>query len=193
MRASSQCLSILTPLDARRRLLLLLRSHENECRIRMRYRPSTLLRLETISPAEHHRNRRTGNFCAKTARLPRDPTQQSATRVYLSIPPVKRNLVLTSHIKRRVVRKSAWHPAKARLLLRLLLRSVVHRTGQSARNRKLWTLALLPSHEVMASNCRRCQKQRRRALEASWARRTSHPAWCRQSITTTRNTSLTGR
>jgi hypothetical protein len=197
MRAFSQCLSILTPLDARRRLLplllLLLRSHENECRIRMRYRLSTRLHLETTSPAEHHRNRHTGNYCARTVRLPRGRTQQSAIRVCLSTLPVKRNLVLTSHIKRRVARKSAWHPAKPRRLQLPLLQLVVRRTGRNARNRKLWTPALLPSHGAMASNYRRCPKRRRLALKATWPRRTSLLAWCRQSTTTTRNTSLTER
>lgn len=134
MRASSRCLSIPTPLDARR---LLLRSHENEYRIRTRYRPSTLLHLETISPVEHPRNLRTGNCCARTARLPRDLTQLSAKRFCLPTPPARRNLVPISHIKRRVARKSAWHPARAHRLLRRLLQSAVHRTGQNARNRKL--------------------------------------------------------
>jgi len=98
MRASSQCLSIPIPLDARRRLL---QSHENECRTRTRYRQSTLLHLETILPAELPRNRRIGNYCAKTARLPQDRTRQSANRVFLLQNPVP--ILLT---KRKVARPS---------------------------------------------------------------------------------------
>jgi hypothetical protein len=174
-RASSQWLSIPTPLDVRPS------SHGRECHKRMKCRQSILHHHETTLQAGLPL-RRIEMSCVTTDRLLQDQRPRSANQVLRLSLRVSQKPVHISLIRRRVAHPCALPLARALLPRLLLLQSVVRRRGRNVRKCQRSIPALSRLDGVRASSYKKFPRRRRLAPEVIWARRTSHQAWCPPSM-----------